>query len=270
MQRHYNKLSPGSCRRCHSRSASRKAAAFQYDPRAKPFPARPRSWIAHIPALSRAIKATPRTPAFFVRACGPEPENVAVAARQRDPLSDHECSVSLLFVDGMRSRSRGAAGARVLKTTNNHAKLMASPKIEGGEAPKGACQPLSALERGGASLRDAPAFRRFAAALPLAGLPPTGFNSGPRFLGRRPDAERPAFPILQSSELLAGRSLCRPGGVRVARERIANPRAGTALAPLSGVPSRRRPSMSEIRYHVPEIGTNVNENVTWRRRAAAA
>ena len=67
--------------------------------------------------------------------------------------------------------------------------------------------------RGDASLRDAPAFRRFAAALPSAGLPPTGFNSGPRFLGRRPDAERPAFPILQYSELLAGRSLCRPGGV---------------------------------------------------------
>jgi len=98
-------------------------------------------------------------------------------------------------------------------------------------------------KRGGASLRDAPAFRRLAAALPSAGLPPTGFNSGPRFLGRRPDAERPAFPILQYSELLAGRSLCRPGGVRVARERTANPHAGTALAPLSGVPSRRRPSM---------------------------
>ena len=82
----------------------------------------------------------------------------------------------------------------------------------------------------------------------LAGLPPTSFNSGPRFLGRRPDAERPAFPILQCSELLADRSLCRPGGVRVARERTANPRAGTALAPLSGVPSRRRPSMSEIYF----------------------
>ncbi len=125
------------------------------------------------------------------------------------------------------------------------------------------------FERGDASQRDAPAFRRFAAALPLAGLPPTGFNSGPRFLGRRPDAEQPAFPILQSSELLAGRSLCRPGGVRVARERIANPRAGTALAPLSGVPSRRRPSMSEIRYRVPEIGTYVNEKATcaWRNES---
>jgi hypothetical protein len=67
-----------------------KAAAFQHDTRAKSFPARPRSWIAHIPAFSRVIKATPRTPAFFVRACGPEPENVAIAARQRDPLSDHE------------------------------------------------------------------------------------------------------------------------------------------------------------------------------------
>jgi hypothetical protein len=104
------------------------------------------------------------------------------------------------------------------------------------------------FKRGDASLRDAPAFRRLAAALPLAGLPPTGFNSGPRFLGRRPDAEQPAFPILQYSELLAGRSLCRPGGVRVARERTANPHAGTALAPHSGVPSRRRPSMSEIRW----------------------
>jgi hypothetical protein len=82
----------------------------------------------------------------------------------------------------------------------------------------------------------------------LAGLPPTSFNSGPRFLGRRPDAERSAFPILQCSELLADRSLCRPGGVRVARERTANPRAGTALAPHSGVPSRRRPSISEIHF----------------------
>jgi hypothetical protein len=113
---------------------------------------------------------------------------------------------------------------------------------EGGEAPKGACQPLSALSADAHPCKDAPAFRRLAAALPLTGLPPTGFNSGPRFLGRRPDAERPAFPILQCSELLAGRSSCRPGGVRVARERIANPPAGTALAPLSGVPSRRRPS----------------------------
>jgi hypothetical protein len=33
---------------------------------------------------------------------------------------------------------------------------------------------------------------------------------------------------------------------KAARERIANPRAGTALAPLSKVPSRRRPSMSEM------------------------
>jgi hypothetical protein len=33
-----------------------------------------------------------------------------------------------------------------------------------------------------------------------------------------------------------------------ARERVTNPRAGTALAPLSKVPSRRRPSMSEIVY----------------------
>ena len=31
-----------------------------------------------------------------------------------------------------------------------------------------------------------------------------------------------------------------------ARERFANPRAGAALAPLSGVPSRRRPRMSKV------------------------
>ena len=66
----------------------RKAAAFQHDPRAQPFPARPGSWIAHIPAFSRVIKATPRTPAFFVRACGPKPEKVAVAARQREAGHD--------------------------------------------------------------------------------------------------------------------------------------------------------------------------------------
>jgi hypothetical protein len=65
-------------------------APFQHDTGAQPFSARPRSWIPHIPASSRAIEAMPRAPAFFVRACGPKPENVAVAARQRDPLSDHE------------------------------------------------------------------------------------------------------------------------------------------------------------------------------------
>jgi len=44
--------------------------------------------------------------------------------------------------------------------------------------------------------------------------------------------------LSQSSELLADRSLCRPGVYPgTARERSANPPAGTVLAPLSGVPS---------------------------------
>ena len=73
-------------------------------------------------------------------------------------------------------------------------------------------------------------------------------NSGPRFLGRRLSAALATVPILQCSELLAGRSLMPgravsglPGsGVQI-RARGPHP------APLSKVPSRRRPSMSETR-----------------------
>jgi hypothetical protein len=49
---------------------------------------------------------------------------------------------------------------------------------------------------------------------------------------------------------------------RTARERVTNPRAGTALAPPPGVPSRWRPLVSEIRRCITETGTYVNEKGT--------
>jgi hypothetical protein len=47
-----------------------------------------------------------------------------------------------------------------------------------------------------------------------------------------------------------------------ARERSANPRAGAALAPHSGQPSGKRPSVSELIRHVTISVTNVNSRVT--------
>jgi hypothetical protein len=47
-----------------------------------------------------------------------------------------------------------------------------------------------------------------------------------------------------------------------ARERIANPPAGTALAPHSGQPSGKRPSVSELYLNVTISVTNVNGKVT--------
>ena len=44
---------------------------------------------------------------------------------------------------------------------------------------------------------------------------------------------------------------------KAAPERVASPRGGTALAPLPKVPSRRRPSMSEILQFVTVMGTIV-------------
>jgi hypothetical protein len=47
-----------------------------------------------------------------------------------------------------------------------------------------------------------------------------------------------------------------------ARERMANPRAGTALAPPCGMPSARPPSIERDSSTVTETETHVNENVT--------
>jgi hypothetical protein len=47
-----------------------------------------------------------------------------------------------------------------------------------------------------------------------------------------------------------------------ARERIANPRAGAALAPHSGMPSGKRPTPSEMIFHVTYSVTNVNQMET--------
>jgi hypothetical protein len=71
------------------------------------------------------------------------------------------------------------------------------------------------------------------------------------------------FRPSQYSELLADRSSCRPGVfTEAAPARTANPRGSTALAPLPKVPSRRRPSMSEILWLVSDLGTDVKQYVT--------
>ena len=120
---------------------------------------------------------------------------------------------------------------------------------EGGGAPKGACQPLSArtqrrsvaplrsaryLRRGSALLRGALAFRRSAAALARANASAIGSAPVPAFPETRPDGRYPLSPVTslpRSAETgrCAGRAVAqsRPGAERI------SPPAGTALAPSS-------------------------------------
>ena len=129
---------------------------------------------------------------------------------------------------------------------------------EGGEAPKGACQPLprninkrcrSSMSRGCAPNRGAPAFRRYAAA--LAGTPiPAQLQAMLPTCRRSRGENRRALPALSCPSPVTAphASAVIPKGMmpKAAPERVASPRGGTALAPLPKVPSRRRPSMSEI------------------------
>ena len=103
--------------------------------------------------------------------------------------------------------------------------------------------------RGRAPIRGAPAFRRYAAA--LAGTPSL-LSSRPCFLGL---GIMRALPALSGPSPVTAphASAVIPKGMmpKAAPERVASPRGGTALAPHSERPSRRRPSMSEILWFVP-------------------
>ena len=131
-------------------------------------------------------------------------------------------------------------------------------KKEGGEAPKGACQPLPRMHRqvyAVVNSSGAPAFRRYAAA--LAGTPiPAQLQAMLPGTWTAHDANimrgesRRALPALSGPSPVTAphASAVIPKGMmpKAAPERVASPRGGTALAPLPKVPSRRRPSMSEI------------------------
>jgi hypothetical protein len=106
------------------------------------------------------------------------------------------------------------------------------------------------LGRGSAHFRGALAFRRSAAALARANASTLGSAPVPCFLrpglagvtrfGLSPVNRAPRRPVV----VPVGR------GPRAARERSASPRAGTALAPPTKVPSRRRPRMSKLIAYV--------------------
>ena len=96
-------------------------------------------------------------------------------------------------------------------------------------------------------------------------------SSGPRFaLWRIVTSARTAvhagLRTLSTAKLsqTPGRPVIMPAGSmpEAARERIANPRAGAALAPHSGQPSGKRPSVSELMRYVTILVTNVNGKVT--------
>ncbi len=139
---------------------SRRAATFQLYTRTKPLSARPISRITNIPAISRVIQTAPRSLALFVPAGAPKSEDVTVAACQCGPISQHRF---LPFVAARAVAFSQRFCARP-ESQENHAKML-PPEKEGGEAPKGACQPRCAHP-----LRDALAFRRLAAALPFSGI----------------------------------------------------------------------------------------------------
>ena len=78
--------------------------------------------------------------------------------------------------------------------------------------------------------------------------PPLSF--GPRFLTADGSLRFCGLEALSAAEFsqTPGRPVVMPAGPmpEAARERIANPRAGAALAPHSGQPSGKRPSVSEL------------------------
>ena len=107
----------------------------------------------------------------------------------------------------------------------HHQKDSPPAKKAGSEAPKGACHPLAAHRRqvyavcanqsarGSApKSRGALAFRRFTAALASAVATASGSAPEPRFLGRGWGGCFARLGPVQSCELLADRSLCRPSG----------------------------------------------------------
>jgi hypothetical protein len=173
----------------------------------------------------------------------------------------------------LRSTARGRISNILLATrqrpsfANYHAiqRIVAAQK--GGEAPKGACQPFAAQHQQTSPLVDvsqtsvrslrhlsATRLRAISGRARLPALRPRllqGFpsllNSRPCFLGLGIKRALPALSC-PSPVTAPHASAVVPKGMmpKAAPERVASPRGGTALAPLPKVPSRRRPSMSEI------------------------
>ena len=135
--------------------------------------------------------------------------------------------------------------------------LTTTKNKEGGGAPKGACHPLSALHRqhrcrrhrhGRAPNRGALAFRRFAADSPRQSQPalaqPQAVFPGTRLWRVSPAFACPSPARSAQTGLFAGRTVSR-----AARERSANPRAGTASHSAFRHASRTRPSSERDSLH---------------------
>ena len=199
---------------------------------------------------------------------------------KRLPNADNEASLNILLQTAeivlaarLRARvllhhnatKRFAPGKRMIPKSGVRFSDKIMRKKEGGEAPKGACQPFprninkrcrsSMSRRGCAPNRGAPAFRRYAAA--LAGTPiPAQLQAMLPGTWTAHDANimrgesRRTLPALSCPSPVTAphASAVIPKGMmpKAAPERVASPRGGTALAPLPKVPSRRRLSMSEI------------------------
>ena len=132
--------------------------------------------------------------------------------------------------------------ARALPTTTPF-QIDPPPANKGGEAPKGACQPLPRSTdkrcrwpmpgRGGPLYRSAPAFRRFTAA--LAGTVTSRLSFRPCFLerghnGRYPLFRRPSAVEAPHASAVVPRRMMP----KAAPARVASPRGSTALAPHFG------------------------------------
>jgi hypothetical protein len=127
------------------------------------------------------------------------------------------------------------------------------------------------LRRGCAPYRGAPAFRRYAAALlsetvtsltQLQAMPPGTWTAHDAKIMR--GESRRALPALSCPSPVtaphASAVIPKEMMPKAAPERVASPRGGTALAPLPKVPSRRRPSMSEIHWLVTDLRTTVKRS----------
>ncbi len=146
------------------------------------------------------------------------------SARSPSPAARGRMSVSTLA-----ARHR----ARVMPTTTR------KKKTEGGEAPKGACHPLSALAQTSVrslrhwsaartrAKRGALAFRRFAADSPRQSQPALAQPQAV-FPGTRLPRVSPAFACPSPARSAQTGHFAGPTVSRAARERSANPRAGTA------------------------------------------
>jgi hypothetical protein len=126
------------------------------------------------------------------------------------------------------------------------ASLRSAPpyKIEGGGTPANAgLPPHLAMRR--ALLRSALVCRRSTAVLAQGSISSQGLSFRPGFLGRGLHGRYPPSPVpVQGSTSRPGHNAGRHDA-QAARERTANPPAGTALAAMTRCASAPRPSRSE-------------------------